>query len=406
MKILLVNTRHFFGGGDSTYTFALANLLRMKGHEISFFGMQGEKNIPDNNADLFVSHIDFRALNARKTLSSGLRVLSRSIYSSEARQKFSMLLERIQPDIVHLQNIHAHITPSIIWEAKKRNIPVVWTLHDYKIICPNSHFYIDNSYQICEACQGGKFWHAITNQCKKNSVLASGMASVEAYAHRILRVNEKVDAFLCPSTFLRSKFIQNGYPERKTYHVPLFLDKEQDFSIEDEGYLLFLGKLEPLKGVLQILEAAKRVPSVHIKLAGTVDDAFLRLVMQNMPKNVEYVGFHTGSSLNDLRNKSRAFLIPSQWYENQPYSILEAFSIGKPVIATNIGGMKELVRENKHGQLVTLNDVDGLAKAMLYFAKNKNIARELGENAYQYLKTHHSKELHYERIMRVYREYS
>src|SRR6266496_69363 len=160
MKILLVNTRHFYGGGDSTYTFSLSRLLQQQGHHVSFFAMQDQRNLNDPNEDLFVPFIDFRELNQHKNIANGLKVLGRVIYSSEARQKFSLLLDRIRPDIVHLQNIHAHITPSIIFEAKQRGLPVVWTLHDYKLICPNSHLMIDVTGQVCEACLKGGFYQA------------------------------------------------------------------------------------------------------------------------------------------------------------------------------------------------------------------------------------------------------
>ena len=131
MRILIVNAFHFPGGGDSTYAFNLAALLRGKGHKVAFFAMQDGRNISDENSDLFVSHIDFAQLNRRKSLMSGLKIMRRVIYSTDARTKFGRLIKRFQPDIVHLQNIHAHITPSVIFEAKAQGLPVVWTLHDH-----------------------------------------------------------------------------------------------------------------------------------------------------------------------------------------------------------------------------------------------------------------------------------
>jgi glycosyltransferase involved in cell wall biosynthesis len=242
MKILLVNTRHHYGGGDSTYTFSLANLLRDRGNDVSFFAMQDKRNLPDPNEDLFVSPIDFREINQVKNLANGIKVLGRVIYSQEARRKFSSMLDRVKPDIVHLQNIHAHITPSIIFEAKQRNLPVVWTLHDYKLICPNSHFLIDVSGKICEACINGVFLNAMLKRCKKDSFLASTMAATEAYAHQLMGVRKKVDAYLSPSTFLMQKLSEGGVRER-IYHLPLFVSGEFFHrSDQDENYILFFGK--------------------------------------------------------------------------------------------------------------------------------------------------------------------
>lgn len=405
MHILLVNTRHYFGGGDSTYTFHLADLLRSHGHAVSFFAMQGPDNLPDANADLFVSHIDYRALNRRKSALSALKVLVRSVYSTEARARFSRLLDRVKPDLVHLQNIHAHITPSVIFEARRQGIPVVWTLHDYKLICPNSHFLVDQSNTICEACRGGRFWQAARQRCKKGSFLASSMASLEAYAHRAMHIGDHVDAFLCPSTFLRIKLHENGFQPLKTHHVPLFLPQDNfRQSPEDDGYLLFLGKLEPLKGIYPLIEAARLAPQVRVVLAGRAEEPLASHLAGMLPANVTYAGFQSGEALNQLKRRARAVVLPSLWYENQPFGILEAFAIGKPVIASDLGGMRELVGDNQRGLLVAMGDVGELVSAMTSLHGNPGRSRALGQSAFQYALETHSPAAHYGRLMDIYRD--
>lgn len=402
-KILLVNTRHYLGGGDSTYTFMLADLLRKNGHEVNFIAMKDPRNFPDSNEDLFISNIDFRSLNENKNPINGLKVLTRVIYSSEAREKFTKLLVRVMPDIVHLQNIHAHITPSIIFEAKKFGIPVVWTLHDYKLVCPNSHFLIDTTGQICEACRGGNFIHAIKNRCKKGSLLASSMASLEAYAHRWMNILDNVDAFLCPSEFLAEKLLENGFLPEKVHHVPLFLTESQ-FSQQNlkEGYFLFLGKLEPLKGIFPLLEAAKRVPEVKIILAGRVEEPIKSQLPGLLPPNVEYVGMKSGEDLEALRRNAIALVLPSICYENQPLSILEMFGTGKPVIASNIGGMRELIGEGERGLLVEPGSVSGLSDALHWIAAHPSEAARMGTQAQKYVMMYHSSEYHYDRVTSIY----
>ena len=405
MQILIVNTRHYPGGGDSVYAFALAELLRSHGQKVSFFAMQGKSNLPDANEDLFVSHIDYRAMNERKNLITGMQVMARSIYSTEARQKFSVLLDRVKPDVVHLQNIHAHITPSIILEAKRRGIPVVWTIHDYKLVCPNSHFFNDKSEKICEACSGGRFWQATRKRCKKGSRQASGMASLEAYVHQVMNVRTMVDAFLCPSAFLRDKLLENGFDECKTHHLPLFLP-ESAFSrcSSDQGYILFLGKLEPLKGIYPLLEAARKAPRVKVVLAGNVEEPLRSRLPMLVSANVKYVGFKIGKELDDLRSGARSLVLPSLWYENQPLSILEAFAAGKPVIASDLGGMRELVGDNERGQLVPKGDADALARAMTWMVDHPGDVRNLGDSAYKYAKVNHSAGTHYQHVMKTYQE--
>lgn len=403
MRILIVNTRHFHGGGDSTYTFNLANLLRSKGHKVAFFAMQDDRNISDSNADLFVSFIDFKELDKNKNPLTGLRVMRRVIYSTEARKKFSQLLERFRPDIIHIQNIHAHITPSVIFEAKKRGLPVVWTLHDYKLICPNSHFLIDQKGEICEACRRNSYYQAIFKQCKKDSILASAMAAIEAYAHRIMGLRKIVDLFLTPSVFLRRKLIDRGFPPEKVKHLPLLLTDDMFHDVdEDEGYLLFFSKLDPIKGIYPLLKACQKAKKIHFVLAGHAEEALTGQLPEILPPNTKYVGMKHGGELRNLILRARAVILPSLLYENQPFSIIEAFAAGKPVIASDLGGMTELVKNSKGGLLVPPGDVQALAEAMKWMAIHAKEAKEIGQAAREYAMREHSPKKHYERLMQIY----
>ncbi len=406
MRILIVNSRHYYGGGDSNYAFNLAGLLRENGHDVFFFAMHSENNLPDPNSDLFVSHIDFRALNQRKSPRAALQVLERSIYSQEARARFAQLLDRVNPDIIHLHNIHAHITPSIVLVTRKRSLPVVWTLHDYKLVCPNSHFLVDQGMKICEACRGSRFWYAAVKKCKKGSLLASGMASLEAYVHQFLAIRENVDAFLCPSNFLRTKLLENGFNEKKTHHLPLFIpDEKFQFTPKDNGYILFLGKLEPLKGVYPLLEAARLAADVPVVLAGNAEEPILSQ-LDHLPPNVKYVGFQTGEALANLCGNARAIVLPSLWYENQPLSILEAFALGKPVIASQLGGMSELVGNNERGLLVEPGNSQQLAHALQKMVSTGEEITAMKQRAFSYAKQEHSSYEHYKKIIRVYSDIS
>ena len=403
MRILLVNTHHFRGGGDSTYTFNLADLLRSQGHEVAFFAMQDARNLPDANADLFVSNIDFREANRRKNITNGLRILGRVIYSKEARSKFGQLLNRFKPDIVHLQGIHHHISPSIIFEARQRGLPVVWTLHDYKLICPNTHFLIDKTSQICEACGKRAYYQPIVKRCKKGSLFVSGIASLEAYAHWLLNIRNRVDAFFAPSQFLRKKLLDRGFMASKVHLLPNFLPADKfNPSVTDGTYFLFLGKLEPIKGVYPLLQAFARAPEAELVLAGSVDGILEQTLHQLIPTNARYVGLKHGVELQNLISGAQAVILPSLWYENQPYSILEAFGFQKPVIASDLGGMIELIGKNQRGILVKPGDIDGLRDALVWFKMHPKDAQAMGARAYQYAHNMHSAEKHYMDLMSVY----
>ena len=404
MKVVLVNTRHFRGGGDVTYTFNLAELLRQNGHQVSFFAMHDERNLPDPNADLFVSPIDFREMNRHKNPASGLRVASRAIYSREARDKFRRLLARVQPDLVHLQNLHGHLTPSVIFEAKAHGLPVVWTLHDYKLICPNTSFLNDRTQRICEACGVQAYYQPMLQRCKKGSLLASGLAALEAYVHLWSGVRAQVDVFLAPSRFLNDKLLARGFDGRRVQHLPYCLSETQLAVGETapQGYVLFMGRLETIKGVFTLLDACRLAPGVRLILAGAADPWMQRELTARLPPNAEYVGRQQGDALRQLLGGAVGVVVPSIWYENQPFSILEAFAAHKTVIASDLGGMTELVADGQRGRLVPPGDSQALADAMTWLTTHPAEARALGAAAYDYVAAEHSPHRHYQRLLAIY----
>ena len=405
MKILLVNTRHHYGGGDSTYTFNLTHLLRENGHHVGHFAMQDVKNLDDPNSDLFVSHIDFKELDRNKNILTGLQVLSRSIYSTEARRKFARLLARFQPDIVHIQSLHAHITPSILMETARHQIPVLWTLHDFKLICPNTSLLIDATGEICEACKGGAFYQAALKRCKKNSLGASTVASIEAYAHGLMHVRQKIMTFISPSMFLREKFIEFGFPGDVITHInnfiPPSLFSQPGATGETGGYFLFVGRVTGIKGIKTLLEAAGLAPETRIVIAGTLDPS-MKPAIEKRPANVAYVGFKSGSELVDLITRASAVVIPSINYENQPFSILEAFALGKCVISSAIGGMSELVKDQERGILVPPGNAHALAEAMSLLESEPLLAARYGDAARTYALAAHNPTQHYQQILQAY----
>ncbi len=330
-------------------------------------------------------------------------MLTRTIYSTEARRKFAALLDRFSPDIIHLQDFHRHITPSILFEARQRGLPVVWTLHDYWLACPNAHFLIDRTGQICEACRGGHFYQAIFKPCKKDSLLASGMAAFEAYCNRWMGVLKRVDAYLTPGRFLKSKLLENGFDENHLHHLPLFLPQGDFWEGEqDQGYLLFLGRLEAIKGIDVLIEAAWRAKDVPLEIAGSVSELLASRLPEILSENAKYVGLKHGQELTDLIHNALAVVLPSICYENQPFSVLEAFASGKPVIASDLGGMTELVAHGERGLLVKPGDPAALAEALHWAITNRTCMKVMGSNARQYALENHSPEIHYQSLMDIY----
>lgn len=366
MKILIVNTYHYLRGGDCRHAFGLGKLLKATGHEVHYFSMQGPDNLPCLDAKHFVSEIDFR-----KSMKSGgplaaLRALSRTIYSNEARKKIAALLDEVKPDIAHLHSIRHHLTKSILPELSRRNIPVVWTLHDYKELCPNTTFY--DGHNICEKCINSSYSQVVWKRCKKNSLGASLITYFEALANSKSKYDKFVDCYISPSKFLLNKFIKCGYAAEKIIHIPNFLDSASfKPSYEFQNYILFIGRLEKEKGVKTMIRgfgnADPFLPPLTMKIAGSgsLEEDITRLVHEEDIKNIEFTGFLDGEKLEKLIREAKAVIIPSEWYENYPFAGLEAMAYGKPVIGSRIGGIPEQVDDGVTGFLFEAFDAEDLS---------------------------------------------
>jgi glycosyltransferase involved in cell wall biosynthesis len=382
LKILLVNKFHYRRGGDCVYTLALADLLRSAGHQVFHFSMRHPMNFSCPEERYFVSHIDFADLNARKNPLNGLRVLWRSIYSWEARTHVRRLIQELKPDIAHLQNIHAHITPSILTEFEKAHIPVIWTLHDYKLICPEDSLLSHG--RICEACRGQRFYHCALKRCKKGSLGASIVAALEAYAHQFLRIPHRVARFVSPSQFLKKKFVEFGWPEKKIVHVRNFLpDLAQRPVRYESAHGIYVGTLRTIKGVGTLLKALAQTPDIPFHILG---DGPERKVLEEEAKrqrlrNVTFMGFLSGPDLQTEIDQAAFGVVPSQCYENCPYAAMELMAAGKPVIASRLGGLSELIDEGATGYLFQPESDGELAERMRTLWSSAGLRRQMGAAA-------------------------
>ncbi|BBO85864.1 glycosyl transferase [Desulfosarcina ovata subsp. sediminis] len=366
MNILIVNTYHYLRGGDCRHAFGLGKLLKAAGHEVHYFAMQGPDNLPCPDAKHFVSEIDFR-----KTMKSGgpvaaLKVLSRTIYSKEARRKIAALLDEVKPDIAHLHSIRHHLTKSILSELKERNIPIVWTLHDFKEICPNTSFY--DGHNICEKCKGGKYTQVVWNRCKKNSLGASLITYLEARGNSGAKYDGLIDCYISPSRFLVQKFTEHGYDPASFVHIPNFLEIDLFQSANEyRNYLLFIGRLERGKGIETMIQGFGGAdccpPPLTLKIAGegSLQDDLEKLVRNNNIRNIEFTGFLKEKELDKVARKAKAVIIPSELYENYPFSGLEAMAYGKPVIGSRIGGIPEQVDDGVTGLLFEAFNAEDLS---------------------------------------------
>lgn len=389
MKILMVNKFLYPKGGSETYVLKLGKMLQEHGHEVQFFGLENEKNVVGNEADAYVSDIDF-STGTRNNLTAPVRI----IYSAEARKKVRKVLDDFKPDVMHVNNIQFHLTPSVILEAHRynretgRTVKIIYTAHDYQLICP-SHGLFDRNIQVCEKCLSGNYLYCLENKCIKNSHAKSLLGTMDAYFWRWSKAYSYIDRIICCSEFQKTKLDTQERFREKTITLHNFTDTVPPADIEKENYILEFGHLSRDKGTNTLLEAAKRMPDVRFVFAGY--GAAEKDIAQ--VENAEYVGFKTGKELETLIRKAKISVYPSEWYENCPFSVIESQMYGTPVIGSRIGGIPELIREGVTGELFEAGNVDELEaklrKVMVrseWYAENcKTLQFETPDSYYQKL---------------------
>ena len=377
MKILLVNKYLYPKGGAETYTFKLGEYLTKAGHEVEYFGMYDENNIVHNSAGQYTDNMDFHAKKAERFLYP-----FKIIYSFDSRRKIGRVIDDFKPDIIHMNNINFQLTPSVIDEAVKRKVPVVQTVHDLQMLCPNHLMFSEKTKKPCERCLNGSKLNCILGKCIHMSRIKSIIGAAEAWLYAAKGTYKKVDRYICPSRFIEDKLLEKRRfgkqlygGKTKTIHNYIELpDIEHEYVKKD--YVLFFGRLSEEKGVDIFAEACRALPDINFKVAGggPMEDS-----IKNIP-NVEFVGFKTGEELHKLIAEAKFSVYPSVWYENCPLSILEAESFGTPVICTNLGGMPELVEDKFTGRVISEISPDALADAIDELYRDDRLCSDMSDN--------------------------
>lgn len=385
MNILVANWSWYPSGGDWTYVENLCRLYKEKGHNVIPFSMHHKKNYNSEYSKYFIENIDYKELNKNKNIINGIKVLTKSIYSLEAKRKLEELLSDIKIDIAHLNNIHNYQTLSIIDLLYKKNIPIIWTVHDYVILCPNTTF-ISHS-KICFSCKVHKYYNCTFKKCKKGSFAASTIASISSYFNYLKGFYNKIDYFICPSKFIYNKFLEFGFPSEKLiYKNNLYYSSDLTEHINEtliEGpYLLYVGNLIRVKGIYTLLKAVKDL-SIKLIILGDGEEyeTLLKLKKELNLENVVFLGRVNKGTVACYLNNCTAVVQPSECFENMPYSLVEAMFFSKPLIGSRIGGIPEIVLDNITGYTFEPWNATDLRKAILKLLENPLKIREMGNNS-------------------------
>lgn len=364
-RLLAINNYFYRRGGAEAVFFDHMKMFGDIGWDVVPFAMQHEDNEPSPWSDYFVSEIEY----GRRT--SPLRKLVQAasvIYSREAQRSIGRLIGRVRPSIAHAHNVYHHLSPAIFSTLKASGIPVVMTAHDLKLACPSYKMLRDGA--VCEDCRGGRVYNVLRHRCIKGELPLSAVVLAETVVHRALGLyRNDVDRIVVPSKFYVEKLAEWGWPRERMVHIPNFVDVDDYSSQWTEGdYFVFAGRLASEKGLATLIRAVASSRQ-RLVIAGTgPEEAALRQLVAQTGADVTFAGYLSGQNLHRLIGESRALVLPSEWYENAPISVLEAYALGRPVVGASIGGIPEMIREDETGMTAISGDAEDLARTLARMA--------------------------------------
>ena len=399
MRVLFCNKYNYRFSGTEVYLFELMELMRSNGHEVALFSMADERGEPTPYDRHFVPHIAFKGeLSWRQKARGAAHV----IYSTEARRRIRAMTQEFRPDVAHIRSIYHHLSPSILWELRAQNIPVLYHLNDFKLLCPSYNFVSGGC--ACEKCKGGAFWQALRARCYPGAAARATLV-VEAYVHRWLGTYRKcVDLFLAPSCFVRDKFVEHGWDAEHFEVLPHFQNIHAIGDPPNDGPILYFGRLSAEKGIDDLIRAMQQLPHIRLVIAGDgpQKNELERLIASLRLTNVEFVG-HLGAEERDRRvAQSRFTVLPSHAYETLGKTILESYAYGRAVIASDLGSRRELIHDGETGLLYRVGSVNQLADAIQLLAANPELTKKLGRAGWEMVRREHASEQHYQKLMCLY----
>lgn len=409
MRVIQVNKFHYLKGGAERYYLDVSEALRARGLQVDHLAMEHARNEAAGAGDRFVEEVDYRGeLGFGDKLRHGMR----SIYNREAARHAAAMVDQPAPGggpvVAHLHNIYHQLSPSVIRAFAARSVPIVQTLHDYKLVCPA--YLLMTQGEICERCRGGRYYEAFRHRCLLDSRAASAVGMVEAYLHAGLRTYQKIDRFLCPSRFLLDTVASFGVARERLVHLPYLVhaDRYRPAARRDPQVAVYVGRLSREKGIETLIDAMALLPPGRLELRilgeGPIRERLEEKVRLSCPERVHFLGFQSGERLHETIRTAGFAVVPSEWYENLPFAVLEPFALGTPVVGARIGGIPELVRNGETGRLHESGDVRSLVDALLWMTGPEADLQTMGKNARSAIERDHAVGPHIDRLLAIYAE--
>jgi len=397
MKVILANNYFYMRGGAERVMFNDLGALSARGVEVIPFSAADPANLHSDHSGEFAEGVNVHATSA----GGRLRAAREAIHCARTAKAFARLLDKERPDIVHFHNIYGRLTTSILPVARDRGIPSVLTVHDYKVACPSYLMLRDG--KPCMSCVDGRYSRCAIHRCHKGSLAASAVYAIEAWYSRKSGSYDAVSAFLCPSRFIGGILQQSGIDESRIIYHPNCVDPDAYEPSYEGGYALFTGRLSHEKGIATLLEAVKGT-GIPLKIAGTgpLLQSLEEQVAKSGLKDITFEGHCTGERLAALYRGAAVVVVPSEWFENAPMVILEAFAYGKPVIAARIGGIPEMIEEGQTGRLFMPGHALELRYALGNLWNRPDELERMGRNARSAVETRFSEKRRVASLITIY----
>jgi glycosyltransferase involved in cell wall biosynthesis len=385
MKILLVHNLYQHRGGEETVFEQEKTLLERAGHQVQTYCR--------NNAEA-EQYSGF----------AKLRLAGQTVWSDRTFREVSELLRRERFDVVHVHNTFVMISPSVYWACDAAAVPVVQTLHNYRLFCPNGYFLRDG--HICEDCVQHSLWHSVQHACYRDSRPQSAVVAATLVRHRRKGTwRDRITTYIALTEFARGKFIAAGLPADKVVVKPNFVDPDPGARAGAGEFACFVGRVVPEKGINTLLRAWQQVPP-EIPLVVCGDGPMLEearaMAKQRGLAHVRFAGRLSRAATLETLKRARFLVFPSEWYESFPMTILEAYACGVPVIASAVGALLEIVENEKTGKLFRLGDAADLAAAVEWAWHNPERIAAMGAQARSVYQAKYTGEANYARLLQIY----
>jgi len=404
MRILQINNCHYRRGGADVVYLNTGDLLEKKGHDVFYFSQKNENNYPAKSDRFFIESIDF----FNRSLFQKINLIPRFFYSKEAAAKLTELIKECKPQIVHIHTYKGTLTPSILKVLKKAKIPIVITLHDYGFLCPHNLF-INGKMEICERCIKGSIMNCVIHKCNRNNFLLSTVTTAEFAFHRIkFPFDDYFNTMIAVSKFAQKIHIQSYKFKNIIKHLYNFYPELKDTNSNNSkgSYFLFFGRLSKEKGISTLIKSwMTNSRSSILKIVGT-GELYDELKINTLGiDSIEVLGFKQGDELHELIKNASFIIVPSEWYENNPLTIIESYALGKPVIGANVGGITEIIENGKTGFLFEMKNIIDLSDKISMSEKmSEEDYRIFSNNSRQFAENHFNPDTHYYKLMKIYKE--